>query len=70
MVLALIVVASSSNAEKFCILPDCAPRRGESHTTSLRHRDVENASSLFATRIACHGIYGPLGLCDHPGQLC
>jgi hypothetical protein len=65
----LLVVASSSDPGKFCTLLDHALRCGESHTTSLRHRDTEMTSSPFDLRTTCQGIRGLLGPCDHLGQL-
>jgi hypothetical protein len=68
--LVLLGVASSSDPGKFCNPPDRAMRCSESHTTSLRHQDVKNVSSLSAPRIAYRGIHGLLGPYDRPNQLC
>jgi hypothetical protein len=70
MALALVVVAFSSDPEKFCTLPDHDMRCSESHAISLHHRDTKNASSPSDLRTACHGIRSLLSPCDHLGQLC
>jgi hypothetical protein len=63
-------VASSFDPGKFCTPLDHAPWCSESHTTSLRQRDVEKTSSLSALRIAYRGIHDLFGPYDRPGQQC
>jgi hypothetical protein len=64
----LLVVASSSDLEKSCTLPDHALRCDEFHTTSLRCRDAEKAFFPSTLRIACCDICGLLSPCDHLGH--